>query len=555
MPADAPLSEENRALHERLALLEARIARLEALAQPPVAPAASRKPDIPAVQTADERSGADFELEVGQNWFARVGILALAAGGAFLLAQPFPNLPAGIPSVAGFVFAALLLAVAHWGQRSFELVASQVRGAAMALLVFAALRLFYFGAHPALGLETLAGRAVLAGIAALNFAIAIRHGSPRLFVLALLGAATLAVATGTARVVLPATAMLAALVTWVCIRHRWPAVTWAGIVATTGMYVTWALDFPARGGAWHVATGPLVAPEFLLLNAVLLAFGALARSGAADDDEVSSGAIALFNGAATYAVFLLHTAKAFAPQFALLHTVAFVVFLGLAVLFWTQQRSRASTFFYAMTGYLALSFAIIKIAAVPDVFVWLALQCVLVIATAIWFRSRFIIVANFLIYVAIVLAYMAFQQRETGISIGFGVVALVSARVLNWQKHRLELKTELMRNAYLASAFAIFPYALAHLVAAKYIALAWVGLALAYYALNVLFQNQKYRWMGHGTLLLTTVYVATVGSRQFEPVYRVLSFLALGSALLIVSLTLTRRRQRAAAAKTEPAGK
>jgi hypothetical protein len=163
-----------------------------------------------------------------------------------------------------------------------------------------------------------------------------------------------------------------------------------------------------------------------------------------------------------------------------------------------------------------------------------------VVTTAIWFRSRFIVVANFLIYVAVVAGYVMVAKQESGISLGFGIVALVTARILNWKKDRLELKTELMRNAYLASAFVVFPYALYHLVPAAYVGLAWVGVALFYYGMNLVVRNRKYRWMGHATLLLTALYLLIVGTRQFEPVYRILSFLVLGTVLLVVSLIFTR---------------
>ena len=150
-------------------------------------------------------------------------------------------------------------------------------------------------------------------------------------------------------------------------------------------------------------------------------------------------------------------------------------------------------------------------------------------------------------YVGIVLGYIVVAENETGISLGFGLVALVSARILNWQQDRLELKTTLMRNAYLVGAWLVFPYAFYHLVSGKFVALAWVGLALSYYGLNWIVQNQKYRWMGHATLLLTLCYVVVVGTSRFEPVYRVLSFLVLGTVLLIVSLVFTRLRKRAGA--------
>jgi hypothetical protein len=245
-----------------------------------------------------------------------------------------------------------------------------------------------------------------------------------------------------------------------------------------------------------------------------------------------------------YGLFFVHSLAAFKASFVVLHSSAALVFLGLAVASWMRQGSRVGTFFYAMTGNAALTFALLKGTNAPEVFVWLSLQSIIVVAAAIWFHSRLIVVGNFLVYIIIVLGYVMTVSRETGVSLALGVVALLTARLLNWQQHRLELKTEMMRNAYLLSAFGVFPYALAHLVPGHLVAIAWTGLALAYYGMNLLVRNHKYRWMGHGTLLIATGYLVIVGARGMEPMYRVSSFLALGAVLLIVSLSTTRARRR-----------
>jgi hypothetical protein len=169
-------------------------------------------------------------------------------------------------------------------------------------------------------------------------------------------------------------------------------------------------------------------------------------------------------------------------------------------------------------------------------------QSVIVVGTAIWLRSRFIVVANFLIYLGILASYVLVARGEKGISIGFGLVALVTARLLGWKQERLELKTELMRNAYLVTALLVFPYALYHLVPGAWVGLAWVGAALLYYLLGSVLGNRKYRWMGHATLLMTALYLAIVGIDRLEPVFRTLSFLVLGAVLLVVSLVFTRAR-------------
>jgi len=538
---------------DRLARLEERLARIEshlglagATAEAPVAPA------VEPARVPPPGEEGEFEFEVGQKWFARFGILALAVGGAFMLSLPYARLPAAAPSVAGFVVAVGLFALARVWQQSFELVANYVRGAGMALLWFATLRLFFFGAQPALEIDSAGGRALLVLVTGLNFVIAFRRGSPPLATLALTTSGISAVAIGAAWPLVATIVVLAVVVAVVVRRQTWPLLWLTGTVLGPVVYFVWAIGNPVRGGAFHFMAEPRLAPAVFLGSVLVLAAGALLR-GNREDESMLDGVAAALNAAFGYGVFLLHTAAAYPADFVVAHGIASVVFVGLASVFWFRNRSHAATFFYAMTGYAALSMAIIKASAMPNVFVWLSLQSVVVVATAVWFRSRFIIVANFLIYLAVVLGYVVLKERETGISIGFGIVALITARILNWQQDRLELKTELMRNAYLFSAFVIFPYALYHLVPATYVGLAWVGLALVYYALNLIVLSPKYRWMGHATLLLTAPYLVTVGTRRFEPVYRVLSFLVLGTVLLMVSLIFSwlRRRKSAKAPAAE----
>ncbi len=537
----------------RIAQLEERVARLEAR----IGLAAEEIPamvPVPTEVVADtERAEEELEFAVGQNWFAVAGILALATGAAFMLSLPYARLPAGVPSLLGGVVVAGLFLLAHVWQRAFELVASYLRGAGMALLFFATLRLYFFGAEHVLSTDSFAGRALLVLVVAFNLGIAWRRKSPWLTGLALIIGYATALAVGSAWFVLGSVVLLSALVVAASLRAPWPRLGVVGIPLSYATYFLWAIGNPLRGGALHFVTAPALAPGLVLAVAAIFAAGVALRPNRATEDA-GTNIGTLLNCGLGYLLFLVHTAAAFAPGLVWAHGFASVGFLTLAVLFWRREHSRVSTFFYAMTGYAALSVAIIKASAVPEVFVWLSLQSIVVVATAVWFRSRFIVVANFLIFVAIMLGYVVVAERETGISIGFGIVALVSARLLNWQRDRLELKTELMRNAYLVGAFLVFPYALYHFVPGKHVGLAWVGLALVYYALNLIVQNRKYRWMGHATLLLTTCYLVIVGTQRFEPVYRIVSFLVLGTVLLIVSLSFTRWRSRQRAKSTPPPG-
>jgi hypothetical protein len=415
----------------------------------------------------------------------------------------------------------------------------------MALLFAATMRLCFPLPRSVLAIASWPAQALLIGVVALNLWIARSRRSEWLVGVALAtGGVTVTVLESPALSLglLPLLAFNAMLVTE---RENWRALSLVSVAGAYSAYAGWMLGPLLRGSVFHFESAVTLAPLVVLGVMVVLAAGRWRRL-TGEPEAVWDTTHALGNCAFGYGVFLVHTLAVFPTLIVPLHSIAFAGLLGVAALFWVRRQSRIATFFYAMTAYAALSVAILKLAAAPAVFVWLSVQSVVVVATAIWFRSRFIVVANFLIYLAIVSGYVVTTERETGISIGFGLVALVSARILNWQKNRLELKTGMMRNAYLLSAFVVFPYAFYHLVPLKYVGLAWIGLALAYYALNVLIQNQKYRWMGHATLLLTACYLVIVATRQFEPVYRVLSFLALGTVLIGVSLLFTRSRRKAA---------
>jgi uncharacterized membrane protein len=163
-----------------------------------------------------------------------------------------------------------------------------------------------------------------------------------------------------------------------------------------------------------------------------------------------------------------------------------------------------------------------------------------VITTAVWFRSKFIVLANFIIFSIIFISYLILEGSVDLVSLSFGIVALVSARLLNWKKEKLELKTELMRNLYLTAAFIMFPYALYHAVPAGYVGLSWVGVAGLYYLLSIILKNKKYRWMALLTFILTALYLLLIGTINYDPVFRLISFIVLGSALIIVSLLYTK---------------
>lgn len=540
-PEPAPAS----TLHD----LERRLARLEEYLSLPPLESASSSPDAEATgapgtsSDGGDAAEGEFEFVVGQNWLASVGVLALTCGVGFALLLPLAGLPPAIPSLAGGAVAAVLLLLARRWHTSFELVAGYFRGAGMALLYFSALRLFFFGDTHVLSIDSAIGRMILVGMVLANLTVALRRKSVWLTGLALVTGLVTVVAIGAPYVVFAGVAMLLGLAVFAVVEHDWPWLLPFVIPAGYLTHLVWLLNRPWSGRSLQIVASPEAGLFVVLVYVLINAMGSFRRHDRTDEDPATVIAV-LLNCGVGYGLFVLATMGTAPAWFGTAHLAAAVVFLALAVSFWRSEASQISTFFYAMTGYMAFSVALAKMIPIPNLFIWLSAQSLLVVATALWFRSKLIVVGNFFIFVAIAVAYMTVARQESGVSIGFGVVALLTARILRWQHERLELKTEMMRNAYLASAFVVFPYSLYHLVPRSYVTMSWVGVAVAYYLMNLVVRSPKYRWMGHLTLLLTALYVIVIGIFQLAPTYRIISFLVLGTVLLIVSLIFTQVRAR-----------
>jgi hypothetical protein len=193
-----------------------------------------------------------------------------------------------------------------------------------------------------------------------------------------------------------------------------------------------------------------------------------------------------------------------------------------------------------MTGYAALSVAIIFQLDKPLNMIFLCWQSLLVLSTAVWFKSRFIIVTNFIIFMLVLIAYLVSYWTLQIEAISFGLTALISARVLNWQKDRLELKTEQMRNAYLIIALFWIPYVFYCVFPSVYVGLSLLLLSVVYFVMSKILRNLKYRWMAVMTLLITVFYLMVFGITNPDTTYKIVSFLAAGIVLILTSAAYSR---------------
>ncbi len=543
------LSQHIRRLNEIVERLEKRVQHIESylklkggefrLGSSEAAKLTSRKTAVPQ---AVEEEKENLEFQIGQFWLGRIGVFTLTLGLMFLYTLISH---AGHPFTAtalGYFFVIILGILAHYLKKDYVFFPLHLIGGAMALTIFVTLKLHYLTDVPVLKNEILTLILIYLFIAA-NLVISVRLSSiPLIMLNIVMGIITAFIANHSVLIfaVLLSTAIFSV---YLRVKLRSKTGFLFLMLLTYFSHLLWLINCPMVTGELKLV---LTNPEnlyFLVGYLFAFALGNILRPDKDAEDHLTILS-SFVNSGVGFVLLSVITFFHQAENLVLFHLLISMAFLGLASVFWITEKSRYSTFFYSIAAYLALTITIVAHFKIPNAFIWLSWQSLLVVTTALWFRSKIIVLANFFIFLIILLAFLILAGEISMVSISFGLVAILSARVMNWQKQRLMLRTEFMRNAYLVVAFFVFPWTLYHSVPQGYVAISWIVLALGYYSLSVILKIPKYRWMALSTLLLTALYVILLGIFRLTPEYRVLSLLGLGLVLLVISLLYTRFRAK-----------
>ncbi|RKY96552.1 MAG: hypothetical protein DRQ13_05750, partial [Ignavibacteriae bacterium] len=484
----------------------------------------------------------DLEIRLGEYWIPKVAIVAFIIGMIFFLTFPLKGLPMGFPIVFGYLMTAALLIASKLLKKSFAHFTGYAIGGSIVIFYLTTLRLHFFGREQLItspGIEILLLLLVTTG----SLIIAVRRNSVYLAALGLLLGYVTAMINSNPYLSFITLVILSAVVVYLTLKYSWQGLVIYGIVLTYFVHLLWFLNNPFLGNVMQFATSPQTNVLFILAYLFVFSLGCLLR---VDKEEEKFNVIlsSFLNAAGGYGLFLMITLSTATAYLGIFHFAAFILSIVISITFWIRVSSRYSTFIYAMLAYTALSVAIIFTFSAPAFFIWLCWQSLIVVSTALWFRSKFIILANFIIFIAVMIAYLVTEGTVGVESLSFGIVALISARVLNWQRERLELETDKMRTAYLLTSLLIIPYSFYHIFPSELVGISWVGLALVYYLLSSILKNNKYRLMALGTLLMTVVYLLVFGITSSETMYKIISFLLVAGVLMVISLIYSRRKSK-----------
>jgi len=502
----------------------------------------TERADEPPQSNPQGAGRESLEFRIGETYMAQAGVIALLLGLGFLVTYLYTVLPPLQSSLGAFLLAGGTFLCAMLSKRYYPNVNLPIFIGGQLLLFEAALRLSYFSPAPLVDRQF--GLLAPACAVAFQAVCAVRRKSQFLAIIALLCGYATGLMADEVHLTLCALALTTALAAYFRLKHDWDTAIVIALIAVYLTHLEWLLGNPLLGHEIRMRPeGPLGIP-YLCAYALLFAGANLFRSKALAL-EMSNILLSLFNAGGFCLMGLLMVVTYRQNELALFSLLASLFLLGIAVAYWLLRKSFFSASFYALGGFFAMSMAIFAQLQGAQRFILLAWQSLLVIATAIWFRSKIITVGNLIIFLGIYLFYSQVEKPDAWVNLNFALAAILSARLLNWTKGQVDFKTEFLRNTYLASTFCLFPYGLYLAIPAKFVSLSWVCASIFYFAMSFLLVNRKYRWMGILNFLLVLGRVFLVELASLDLVYRVVSFMGLGLVLLLVSMAYARRPRRA----------
>lgn len=248
----------------------------------------------------------------------------------------------------------------------------------------------------------------------------------------------------------------------------------------------------------------------------------------------------IWNGLGFTAILLLTVFTYFSENYIFIFGV--IAFFCLMFSFILQLRSflKITASIYALYGFIAISITIYGIFLFPKAYMLLSIQSFLVVSMALWFRSRFIVVMNTILFVLLMAFYIKDPISYNSTNFSFMLVAFITARVMNWKKERLNLKTEFLRDIYLIAGLIMTLIAFYHLMPESLITVSWIFAAILFFILGYLIKNIKYRWLAIATILASTINLLLVDMSNMNVGARVLIFLLLAIISITISILYTK---------------
>jgi hypothetical protein len=410
---------------------------------------------------------------------------------------------------------------------------------AQVLLFYLTLRLHFFSASPILSDKTIS-ILLLLFLMAFQVYLSIRDKSQAFAMLFVIFALTTGIVCDTAYFILLLVALAAGGSVYFYYWFNWKPLLIVTIILSYVSGFVWLLGNPVIGHPMKLIaelhSGVIC---FLGLGAIYSATLLFRNKDKSEDDFLTG--VTFVNGILYSLLLVFVVLGFFSKNYVVLFSGLTICCLAYSIVLHSRYDWNFASAFYALYGFMAMSIAFHGILGFPRVYLLLAVQSLVVVSMALWFRNRLIVVMNSLLFLLILITYLTSSKSINEVNFSFALISLISARIINWKRSRLHIETDLMRNLYLIEGFFMILYALFHAVPKQFITLSWTIAALLYFLLSFALKNVKYRYMALGTMICSAFYLFLVDLAHIDLIYRVLALLFLAALSIGISIYYANR--------------
>ena len=533
-------------LSNKISELENRISRLEkrSAAQDPEGiyrtPIYKEQSDAQELDKPDGQNEA-LESRVGEYGMAWMGNIVLLVGILFLTQYLQNNNRALISLVFGISSIVFVYLLGYLTRNSVPYMSRLFSYNGHLLMYIQVMRVGLFKESMLIQDPFLSHTLVLLVLLSLLY-LAYRNGSQVLAVLTWIMMGITAATVGSTHLMLSLMVLVSGTAIFFVIRKGW----WTGLIISIFLVyfilLDWILGNPLLSKSVEVRSDHQMGYIYLYTIAMAYSFLALIpKSEGIRQSQIQASII--LNGFGFSMIIALAVPAFFAENY--------YIYFGLIAAFciaysiWLKVRGHWKTIaaMYALYSFVALSITIAGIYQFPLAFFLLAIQSLLVVSMALWFRSRFMVIMNSILFAGLLIAYVASAEPLNSINFSFALVALVTARILNWKKQRLEIRTELIRNLFLFTGAVMILFSLHKAVPENFVTLSWTLSAMVFFVLSVVIRNVKYRWLGIITIVITVFYLFLVDLSNISLGYRIVALMFIAAISLGISIFYSRKQK------------
>ena len=546
-------SQNYESIYSRISELESRIAGLEeALHFKQVTGGFKAQQGTAPVRDDSEFIQVDklvLESKIGEFGFTWLGSLVLLFAIAFLMTFITKQGSPMLATIIGYACVAGVFLTTYLIRKSLEHLGFMLKISGYLLLYYITFRLFYFSAQPILT-NKFFEVALLLIVSAFQLIFAFRNKSELMTSLALILVLVTSIFSDSLHYSLAMVTLTSAVGLYGFWKNNWTRTLLLNIWLVYLFHLNWLFGNPLAGHDFAaLSTHPYSLIYLFITGGIYSVTALLANNERFPLSTINS--IVVCNAIAFSMVAFIAATVLFPNNYVGMFGLITLFCISYSVVLEIIRRNPFIPSLFACFGFMALSVCVYGFAGLPNVYFYLALQSFMVVCIALWFGSRIITMMNTLLFAVILLMYMFTAHPVNLISFTFALVAFGSARIINWKKERLTLKTDLVRNVYLFSLFFVMLYACYYTFPARYAAISWASVAVLYFILSLILHNTKYRWMSVATLIVTVLYVFMVDLAQLEVGYRVVAFLILSVVLFAGSLYYTKSFRKKKAQSSE----